>query len=234
MNFKKRFEKRIEEDKKSMLNESDMAYLSTLQNMVAEHPEGEVIAKPFNYKPLIISVACFLTAALTAFLIFYYTLFSKPDDIFYFKDNFVTVDSDVEELNSDLILFSFEADKAKYSVDVFKVYDSVSEDTLYYVLEINNATQDFSLKVRLEIVVNKNYTHPDMEYRKETIQSSISVYTLTYMQDIISMSVPGLYTVDCMGEMQIGTQWIYVTRYQEISLAEGTFIETLQSMIHFK
>ena len=235
MNFKKRFEKRIEEDKKSMYTESDREFLKVLQGMAVECPEGEVIAKPRNYKkPLIISVACFLVVALALSLILYYTLSPKPDDIFYLTDNFVEVDSDMDELNSDLVLFSLEADETKYSIDVKRVYDSVSTDTLYYRLIINNATQDFSLKIEFEIVVNKNFIHDNMNYRTEKLESTISTYSLIYTQDITPSALSGFSNVDCIGEMKIGKQWVYIMKYQELSLGEGTFIETLQSMIHIK
>lgn len=234
MNFKKRFENRIEQDKKSMVTESDRAYLSTLQNMVAERPEGEVIAKSFNRKPLIISVACFLVAALTVTLILYYTLYSKPKNIFYLTENYVLVDSDIDELNADLTLFTLEVDTAKYSFKVIRTYDSVSGDTLFYRLDI--ISQDISLKTQIEIVVNENFIHDDMHYSEETVEGSISGYTINYTQSLSSTSVSGitLNIVDCMGEMQIGTQWIYIQDYRELSFAEGTFVETLQSIIHFK
>lgn len=231
MNFKKRFDKRIEEDKKSMLTESDRAFLATLQDMVVERPQGEVLAKPFNYKkPLIISVACFMVAALTVFLILWFALPAKPNGKVYFEDNFVEVRSDVTELNSDLILFSFEADE-NYSVDISKVYDSVSNDTLYYKLKMSD---DYSVNIRLEIVVNKNYIHSDMAYWAETTEDAISGYTIKYAQTITPLAGMPFNTVNCMGEMQIGNQWIYIMSYEEMSLTEGTFIETLQSMIHFK
>lgn len=233
MNFKKRFEKRIEEDKKSMLTESDRAFLATLQDMVVERPQGEVLAKPFNYKkPLIISVACFMVAALTVFLILWFALPSKPKGKVYFEDNFVEVRSDVTELNSDLILCSFEADE-NYSLEIFKIYDSVSNDTLYYKLKMSD---DYGINIKLEIVVNKNYNHPAIIYGAETSGITISDYTLVYLQTVTPMPIGGVSfnSVNCMGEMQIGNQWIYIMSYEEMSLTEGTFIETLQSMIHFK
>lgn len=214
-----------------MLTESDRAFLATLQDMVVERPQGEVLAKPFNYKkPLIISVACFMVATLTVFLILWFALPSKPKGKVYFEDNFVEVRSDVDELNSDLMLCSFEADE-NYSVDISKVYDSVSNDTLFYKLIVTN---DLSLNIQLDIVVNKNYIHSDMGYGAATSDIIISGYTLAYVQTITPLAGTPFNTVNCMGEMQIGNQWIYIMNYEEMSLTEGTFIETLQSMIHFK
>lgn len=233
MNFKKRFEKRIEEDKKSMLTESDRAFLATLQDMVLERPQGEVLAKPDYKKPLIISVACFMVAALTVFLILHFTLLSKQNGTpMYFTDNFVEVESDMDELNSKLDLFTVEADEDKYSVDVFRTYDSVSGDIIYYRVIISDEN---GLNIRLHIVVNKNYAHPEMDYSAETSSITISDYTLVYLQTVTPTTVAGtpFNTVNCMGEMQVGKQWIYILSYKEMSLTEGTFIETLQSIIHF-
>lgn len=233
MNFKKRFNKRIEEDKRSMLTESDMAYLATLQSMVVERPEGEVIAKPLNYKkPLLISVACFLAVALALSLVLYFTL-TKQKGIFYQDDNFREVVSSVEMLNSDLLDFSLVVDENKYSADVQKVYDSVSGDTIYYKLTLNDGQR---LSVQFEIVVNKNYTHSEMLYGWELFESAVSGNRLIYTQNITSSSVAGIAvnTVVCTGEIKIGNQWVYIIGYQEISLGEGTFVDFMQSIIQIK
>lgn len=238
MSFKKRFDKLIEEDKKSRITEKDRAFLASLESMIVEAPQGEVKVKTFNYRAVLISVACALVAALTVLLILYYTF--KPNTIDptieYFEDNFVTVASDESELNGDLILFTFEADSSRYIVEINRTFDSLSGDTLYYTLFITNATPDFTLSAIFKIVVNKNYTHDGQDYRREIIETKISGYEIKYTQDITSENVFGMTvnTVECTGEMQIGVQWVYITQYQETSLTEGTFLETLQSMIHFK
>lgn len=236
MNFKKRFEKRIEEDKKSMYSESDRAFLATLQDMVVECPDGEVIAKHVNYKkPLMIAVACFLAVALALTLILYFTLPHKSGDKLYLDSNFADAESDINELNSDLALFAFEVYETKYSIDIKRIYDSVSGDTLYYRLAINNATQDFNLNTELHIVVNKNYIHDDITYLyDDIIEKPISGYRLIYTQTVTPSAIPGINTVDCMGEMKIGYQWVYIMKYHELSLGEGAFVENIQSMIHIK
>lgn len=233
MNFKKRFEKRIEEDKKSMYTESDRAFLATLQEMVVERPEGEVVAKRIDYKkPLMIAVACFLAVALALSLILYFTLSPKPaDDIFYLTDDLDSVESNLAELNSDLILFYFEADESKYNVDVEK-YCSESGDALCYKLLIS-AIQGLGFKAEIDIVVKKNVIHGGINYRKEKLESIISNYKLIYTQDITSVGL-GINTVECMGEINIGYQWVYINSYEELSMGDGAFVENIQSMIHIK
>lgn len=235
MNFKKRFEKRIEEDKKSMYTESDMAFLATLQNMVVGRPDGEVVAKRIDYKkPLLIAGACFLVVALALSLILYYTLSSTSVGEKYYLDyNRDSVESTVEELNSALDLFSFEANESLYNIDVKKYYDKESEDTLYYNLSINT-THGLGFNAEIDIVVNKNFIHDSINYRSEKLESMILGYTLIYTHDITPTAITGINTVNCMGEIKVGNQWIYINSYEELSMGEGTFVETLQSMIHIK
>lgn len=234
MNFKKRFEKRIEEDKKSMYTESDRTFLVTLQDMVVERPEGEVVAKHFDFKKLLlIAVACFLAVALALTLVLYFTLSPKPaDDIFYLTDDLDSVESNVAELNSDLKLFYFQADESKYNVDVAK-YCSDNDDTLYYKLYIS-AIQGLGFNAEIDIVVKKNVIHDEINYKKEKLESTISVYTLIYTQTITPIASTGINTVDCIGEMKIGSQFLYIVKYQELTMGEGSFVENIQSMIHIK
>lgn len=260
MNFRKRFDKRIEEDKRSMLTDGDMEFLNSLQNMVAERSEdtreGNVKVKTFNYKVLLMVVAAVLALTFAVLIILYYTLDSgnlnpvepspeingstdpaNPTDppFEYYSDNFVKAMSDTEELNGDLILFKFRTDESKYSVDIEKTYDSVSGDTLFYTLKISNTTPDIPLLATLEIVVNKNFNYDAIWYNNELIEATLSGYSIKYTQDITSTSVDNvtINRVECRGQMQIGDQFLYVIQYQETSLTEGTFLETLQSMLIF-
>ena len=60
-----------------------------------------------------------------------------------------------------------------------------------------------------------------------------SEYTIKYTE--ISKTMPGtpFVKVTGKGEMQIGAQWIYVEKYEEMALGQSTLIETLQSIISF-
>ncbi|MCH5146748.1 MAG: hypothetical protein J1F61_01930 [Clostridiales bacterium] len=235
MNFKKRFEKRIEEDKKSMYTESDRAFLATLQDMVVERPEGEVIAKHFDFKkPLMIAVACFLVVVLALSLTLYFTLSPKPaDDIFYLTDDLDPVESNVVELNSDLTLFYFAADESKYNV-VVKKYCLDNGDALYYKLLIS-VIQGLGFNAEIDIVVKKNVIHDEINYSNdEKLESTISDYILCFTQSITPIASTGVNTIDCMGDMKIGNQTVYIMKYQELSQGEGAFVENIQSMIHIK
>lgn len=231
MNFKKRFNKRIEEDKRSMLTESDMAYLATLQSMVVERPEGEVIAKPLNYKkPLLISVACFLAVALALSLVLYFTL-QKPKDVFFRGEDYADFPSSLEELNSDLNDFSLTFDEDSYILSNVSKARTDRGDTLYYNLY---AYSEQGVAVQLKVVVNKYYINQDLELGSNVLQTTISGHTLKYVQNSSSSPIDGYQVINCKGEINIGTQWIYVMQYQEYSLDEGTFVDFMQSIIQIK
>ena len=158
---------------------------------------------------------------------------SVEPPIHYFEDNFVEVDSNLQELNADLQLFALTIDTDEYEVSIRKTYDSVSGDDLFFTLEFS-ANQGLSKKFRLEIVVNKFYKHEELTYTDDLSKTQFSGYTLKYLESSQPMTGTPFVSVDSMGELQIGEQWIYIVRYEETAFGQSTFIETLQSLISIK
>lgn len=242
MKIKKFLKKVAEEDRESLINEKDIEFLSSIgvdynKKQVAAQNEPPasyyLTANAFNYKALLISVACFLVVALTLSLILYFSL--KPSSIkppiHYFESNFVKVDSNLEELNSNLDLFKLVVNDNDYDLKIEKTYDSLSGDNLFYSLSFNQRNAQIKL-FKLEIVVNSLYEHEQIKY-DEPVEAQIAEYTIKYTEDVKSMSGTPFKKVICQGEMQIGEQWIYIENYEETALEQSTFIETLQSIISF-
>ena len=243
MNIKKFLEKVAEEDRESKITEKDKEFLSSIGvdynkkiEAAKKEPEASyyLTADNFNYKALLITVACFILVALIITISLYFSL--KPDPItppiHYFDDNFVSVDSDLHELNADLELFSLTVDESEYDLTIKKTYDSLSGDNLFYTINFTGLNQKF----KFDIVVNKFYTHDNLTYTEELKEAQISEeYTIKYMETSKAMGggMP-LVAVTIMGEMQIGEQWIYVVKYEERAFGKSTFIETLESLINFK
>ena len=239
MKIKKFLEKVAEEDRESLINDGDIEFLASIgvdynkkKVATAKEPDSSYYlkARAFNQKALMIGSACFLVAVIAVSIILYYYL--KPAPVHYFEDNFVEVDSNLQELNSDLKLFSMTIDEAEYELGIKKTYDSLSGDDLFFTLELY-AKRGLSKKFRLEVVVNSLYEHDDTAFDKEPIEKQISEYTIKYTETANPMSGSPFITVECRGEMQIGEQYIYITKYDEIALGQSTFIETLQSIISF-
>ena len=243
MKIKKFLKKVAEEDRESLINEKDIEFLASIgvdynkKQVAAENelPASYYLtASIFNHKALLISIACFLVAALTVSLILYYYLkpVSLKPPIHYFTDNFKEVDSDLEELNFDLDLFSVVVNENDYELSIKKTYDSLSGDNLFYRLSFNHKNGQIQ-SFKLDIVVNSLYEHEQVEYSKELVESQISDYDIRYIETSKSISGTPFSTITCQGEMQIGDQWIYIENYEEMALGQSTFIETLQSIISF-
>ena len=243
MKIKKFLEKVAEEDRESLINDGDIEFLASIgvdynKKKAAAAKELDasyyLTAKAFSPKALMIGIASFLVAVIAVSIILYYYLKPVPvtPPLQYFEDNFVEVDSNLQELNSDLKLFSMTVDDAVYELDIKKTYDSLSGDDLYFTLEFS-AKQGLSKKFRLEVVVNSLYEHDDTAFDKEPIEKRISEYTIKYAETSNPMVGSPFITVKSRGEMQIGEQYVYITKYDEIALGQSSFIETLQSIISF-
>ena len=241
MDIDKFLKKVAEEDRESLINDKDIEFLASIgvdynKKRIAAQNEPPasyyLTAKPFNYRVLWVCLAIFIVVVITVSIILY--SYFKPNlvepPIQYFEGNFVKVDSDIDELNADLELFSLVVNENDYDLLIEKTYDSLSGDTLYYRLNIS--LQNGKL-FKLDIVVNRLYEYKQFSFDREPVETKISGYTLKYVEDIEEM-FPPLTKVTGKGEMRIGEQWIYIEKFEEMTLGQSTFIETLQSIISFK
>ena len=244
MKIKKFLEKAAEEDRESLINDRDIEFLATIgvdynkkREAAKKEPDSSyyLTAKSVDYKVLFAGIACFLVVAITAVaLSLYFSLRASPVEspIHYFEDNFVEADSNLQELNDDLELFSLTIDESEYKVGIKRTYDLLSGDDLFFTLEFT-AIMGLSKKFTLDIVVNKFYAYDKLPYAEELKESQISDFTLKYTEIFQPMSGPFI-TVNCKGEIQIGEQWIYITKYNERAIGQSTFVNTLESLISFK
>ena len=241
MKIKKFLEKAAEEDRESLITDKDIEFLASIgvdynkkREAAKREPDSSyyLTAKSVNYKVLFTSIACFLVIAIAVIsLSLYFSLKPAPVEppTHYFEDNYVEVDSNLEELNNDLKLFILTINTDENDVDIKRTFDSVSGDDLFFTLEFAG----FSKRFRFDIVVNKFYTHNELVYTEELREEQFSGYTIRYFEQSQPMSGPFI-NVSCKGEMQIGEQWIYIVRYEEVAMGHSTFIDTLQSLISFK
>ena len=245
MNIKKFLEKAAEEDREALINDRDIEFLASIgvdynkkREAANKEPDSSyyLTARTINYKALYTSIACFLIVAITVIsLSLYFTLKPSPvESIHYFEDNFVEVDSNLDELNKDLRLFSLNVDENDYRVAIKRTYDSLSGDDLFFTLDFT-ALSGTGKNFELDVVVNKSFTHEKLPYsnKEQLLKAQFLDYTLEY-EEITQPMSGRLVTVDCIGEIQIGEQWIYITKYNEMAMGQGTFVETLSSIIKIK
>lgn len=252
MKIKKFLETVAEEDRESLINDKDIEFLASIgvdynkkREAAKKEPDSSYYrtAKAVNYKALLTGIACFLVVAITVItLSLYFSLRPAPAEpsipsiptippIQYFDDNFVDEISDLQHLNEDLELFALKVNFDEYDVDIKRTYDSLSGDNLYYTLDFV-AKRDSSKRFKLDVVVNKFYTHEELAYTDELKEVQFFDYTLKYYEN--SQKIGPLITVNCKGEIQLGEQCVYVISYNERTMGQSTFIATLESLIQFK
>ena len=240
MDIKKFLEKAAEEDREAQVTDRDIEFLASIgvdyekkREAAKNAPDSSyyLTKNTFNQRAFLISMACFVVAVIAVAMILYFCLKPKSP-LQYFADNFVDVESDIQELNGDLQLFSIIADNDAYVVEINKTYDSVSGDNLFYSLSFISK-RGVGLKLKLDIVVNSLFEHDEIPYLGELKEAQLSGYPVKYTEKSMAVSGTPFYSVSCKGEIQIGKQWIYITDYEETSLVQNPFLTTMQTIISF-
>ena len=230
MNIKKRLKEIAKEDRQSLMTEQDKALFDSLGIEFGEIP-SPVKVKTLNPKA-IISLACVFVAAVTVFLIIYYSLMQPSDN--YFGDFVVESEqSTISELNSDLVNFTVNLEDKNYYI--IKNYDIISNSSLYYTIQINDRELNL-VEYELLIIVNENYVYDKFKFNDDKIkETTLYNFSLKYTQVITPLEMyEGVNDVSCRAKLEIGVQTLYVVEYRELSLGEGTFLKTLQSIINIK
>ena len=239
MKIKKFLEKVAEDDRESLINDKDIEFLASIgvdynkkleENKKKPEASYYLTAPAVNRKAFLISASCFLIIAIVLVLILYYSLKPAPiaPPIGYLDVNNEKVDSDLNELNSELNLFSLVVDEEEYKISIKKTYDSLSGDSLYYSITFTGLMKSF----KLEIVVNSLYEYNKNPYPDDLNEAQISDYTVKYTE--ISKPASGPFSeISCKGEMQIGEQCIYIVSYNETGIGQSTLVETLKEIISF-
>ena len=239
MKIKKFLEKAAEEDREALINDRDVEFLASIgvdyekkREAAKKEPDSSYYlnARAINYKALLAAIACFLVVAITAMsLSLYFSL--RPSPIHYFDDNFIEEKSDIQKLNEDLQLFTLNVDSDEYDVNIKRTYDSLSGDSLFYSLDAVAKT-GLSKNFKLKVVVNKFYANEELPYASDQLEEyQISGYILKYFESTQQMSGTLLISSSCMGELQIGEQCVYITKYEENAFGQSTFIDTMKSII---
>lgn len=150
----------------------------------------------------------------------------------YDENNVVQEFSDLTELSNSLTNLTLHLTEDQ-AVEVTKASDSVSGDDLYFVLAIEESSQDASYSMRFLIVVNENYDYDKFEIDEKFITQSYSDYSITYYQEITPDSDFGINTVECSAKIDSAKYEMYVLKYQEYSLENGTFLTVIDNMLEF-
>ena len=236
MKIKKFLEKVAEDDRESLIDDKDIEFLASIgvdYNKKREEDKKKpqasyyLTAPAFNYKTFLISASCFLLAAIVVLMIVWYFLKPFEPPVGYLEGTEVEPSS-LQTLNSDLDLFTLIVDEGEYEITINRAYDKSSGKSQYYNLIFTGLMKSFSL----DIVVDSQYKYDKEPYAGTLKQAEISDYMLNYIETSSKMPDFPFYEISCQGEIQIGEQWIYITKYNETNL-QNTLVDTLQSIINF-
>ena len=224
MNVKRYLKKQAKQDRQAILEEDGGR---TLRALGIEYPE-----KKNAYRRAWIAGAASLAASLAVVLICVFTLYpfgAQAEK--YLEENFVTEDSTVEKMNSELHDFSLTFDADDYQISITRTYDSVSNEPLYYQLSVNRF--DNLLNGEFCITCNANYQYTNFTFSTATVHETLPQYSITYqLNSTIDPQYDGLETISCKAEIKGKTDVIYITKYEELILDDHTFLDSVQTFIH--
>ncbi len=198
----------------------------TLRALGIEYPEK----KPSARRAWIAGAAS-LAASLAAVLVCVFTLypFGAQTEKFY-EENFVTENSTIRMMNTELHDFSFTLDEEDYQIYITRTYDSVSQKALYYQLAINKS--DDLIRGEFYITCNANYHYDGFTFPKAPVVEELPHYSITYQMESSIDPQFGFENISCTAEIHGSTDSIYITKYDELLLDPNrTFFDSVQSFI---
>lgn len=224
MNAKKYLREQAEKDQQKVLSADNGEFFHSLQDKMENKSK-----KKNHLITWIVSTATVLTSiiVIVCVLIFY-----NPTEtpIVYLEENFNTYDSTIEELNNDIQNFSIEIDNSIYSSKILKTVDTISGDTLYYIVGINSL--DTLINFEIVIVCNKNYQYKDFNKTNEFINLALPNYAISYLTTLTQDPDFGINKLSGMAEINLDNEYVYITKYSEFMLdAEGSFLKIIQQII---
>ena len=237
MNVKKFLKKKAQADLQSVQSENDQAVLQRLKNAVT----GENPKTKRNRKWLWAIPSGALACAVAAILIV--ELVPHPGNdiggsdpnsggVKYEERNLEQTLSDISELTNALTDLTLHFTEYQ-SVGVVKFYDSVSGDDLYFVLTIDESSMEAMYSMRFLIVVNDNYEYDKFNMEGEAITETYPDYSITYTQRITPDPDFGLNLIESNAQIENAKYEMYVVKYQEYSLENGTLLTVINNMLEF-
>ena len=232
MNTKKFLDKQAEQDRKQILDSDHGEFLQALEQKLQPQPKVKKRLPRFRvWFPALASAAAAIV--LIVCLAVFYPFGGKSVE--YFDQNIKLSESTVEVLNRDMKQFDLQIDTSVYNVAVQKATDSVSGDVLYYTVTIDDIESTGTLShIEIVTVCNPNYKFKSFSFASTPVSIELDHYQLNYESNKTIDSEYGFEVLNASAKIQKGKEIVYVTSYSELLLepeSEGTFLETLQSIV---
>lgn len=204
--------------------DSDREFLSRLKESVAEKPKPK---HNKNWLWAIPSGAVVCAAVLVGTLV----PLLGGGDIRYDDANFVWVDSDLQEISRVLTNLTIHISENPV---IKRTFDSISGDNLFYTLFIEESSDNTSYSIEVKIIVNDKYEFDDFNVTDAFVTKIYPNYSVSYDQQITAIdSDINLNLVQCNAKINNAKYDIYVTKYDEYAIGNGTFLTVIDNMFEF-
>lgn len=228
MNIKKRLEQEAKSTHQQILEESDKAFLSSLQGCVSK-PKRHSLA--CRWKVWLAGAAC--TVSATIIVICAIMFLPNNQRVIYYEENFQTSEADVDTLNADLNEFQIDLGDDFVFSSLKRTIDGLSGDLLYYDASLNAV--DNSIQTYLTIVCNENYQYDRFLEESSFTQVNLPHYSVFYYIEPALNGFLQNRVIQASAKVQGRHEVIYITNYYEITLDEnGTLLEFIQNLIKVK
>lgn len=216
----KKLEKYVDEKTNSL---NDKAFLDELKQSAT--PEKNRLSKKSLF---VIGASSLVTVALLIAIICVVILYdpvNKSQEHYYSSGDENRRSSTVEELNADTVYYDLRSD---INADADIVFDTVSNDDLYY--EVNIDLEDTFENVKIVVVTNKFYDYK-FEHFDYTDRETLGSYVLNYI--VMTQEEDGIYTHKVDAEIITSAEKIYIT-YEGLGLEqESNFIYCIEQLLAY-
>ena len=221
MNLKKYLRQQAEKDKKNMLSEEDEQNCRQIASQTA------TVALKRTHYPAVALVSGVVAVCLTLSITLPIFLKKPPvDDILYQEENIRSATCSLEDINSTSNYFSV-SEVADAEVFYELNYDSVSNDSLYYTVNVTTAISEYTMF----LVTNTKYNFI-FELKDKLLNEQLSLYTINY--NITKSEGFQGSTAKYRGYVQNSSETVYIEYTQLIDLGEQAFFYDIQSILKIK
>lgn len=217
----KKLEKYVDEKTTSL---NDKAFLDELKQNAAFEKNNRLSKKSL----FVICTSSLVTVALLVAIVCVVLLYNpaiKSEEHYYTSGDENRRASTLNELNAATTYYDLASD-ANADIDI--VFDTVSNDDLYY--EVNIDLEDTFEYVKIVVVTNKFYDYK-FEHFDYTDRETLGSYVLNYI--VMTQEEDGIYTHKVDAEIITSAEKIYIT-YEGLGLEqESNFIYCIEQLLAY-
>lgn len=228
MKTKKFLYQQAEQDRQTILSESDERFLQETKAKIEANSPAPAARRFPRLKYLAAGGAGILAsvAVLVCVLVFFPR--AQGGAPHYYEDNFVRSSSTVREMDDDMKEFTFNISDTLNTIRVEKTTDSVSGDVIMYRADITSI--DATVDMTIIAVCNENYNYDGWTITDNYSFEKLPLYDIRYLAEEKQDPNFGFDTYSAQAEIQRNSEYIYIN-YTEALSGQPRFFDLIQSLI---